>query len=190
MMDIVSFTRMADGSAADYELISRKHAPHAARMRAELQRYVMQLLREAEEFDLGYPINRMQHSLQTATRAFRDGVDEETVVVALLHDIGDGVGTLNHSDFAASLLRPFISERNYWIVRHHGLFQGYYYFHHQGGNRNARDQFRDHPHYQACVDFCEHWDQCSFDPHYDTMPLQAFEPMVAHLFAKEPRGFE
>jgi predicted HD phosphohydrolase len=189
-MDVISFTRMADGTAEEYRFLDRQLAPHIARMRSELPRFALKLLREQSGLTLGYRIDRFQHSLQTATRAFRDGVDEETVVTALLHDIGDGVGIFNHSEFCAALLRPFVSERNYWVLKHHGLFQGYYYYHHMGRDRNARDRLQDHPHFKACVDFCENWDQISFDPDYDTMPLQAFEPMVERLFEKEPRSHD
>jgi hypothetical protein len=96
----------------------------------------------------------------------------------------------NHSQVAAAILRPFISEKNYWIVAHHGLFQGYYYYHHIGKDRDGRERLRGHPHYQACVDFCERWDQSSFDPDYDTLTFEFFEPMVRRLFAGEPRGFD
>jgi predicted HD phosphohydrolase len=185
-MNVVSFTRMADGTAEEYAFLDRELMPHAAKTLAELPKYMSKLLHEQQGNAMGYKIDRYQHSLQTATRAFRSGADEETVAVALLHDVGDGIGLFNHSEFVAALLRPFVSERNHWVLKHHGLFQGYYYFHHMGGDRNARDRFRDHPQYQACVDFCENWDQCSFDPDYDTMPFSAFEPMVNRLFAKPP----
>ena len=114
----------------------------------------------------------------------------ETVVCALLHDVGDTLAPDNHSAVAAAVLRPFVSERNYWVVLHHGLFQGYYYFHHQGQDRNARDRYRDHAHYQACVDFCERWDQQSFDPNYPTLPLAHFEPMVRRVFAETRQRFD
>ena len=130
----------------------------------------------------------LEHSLQSATRAHRDGADEEMVVAALLHDIGDLLSPYNHSEMAAAVLRPYVSEKTYWIVRHHGLFQSYYYAHHSGGDRNARDAYRDHPWYQATVDFCERWDQSSFDPEYDSLPLEFFEPVVKRVFAREPFG--
>jgi predicted HD phosphohydrolase len=185
-MDVVSFTRMDAGTAEDYALLARKLAPHVAEMRARLPGFVLDLVKSQRGNALGYPIDRMQHSLQTATRALRDGSDEETVAIALLHDIGDGIGVHNHSEFAAALLRPFISERNAWVVEHHGLFQGYYFYHYVGLDRNERDRYRDHPNFQACVDFCDRWDQRSFDPRYDTMPLSAFEPIVHRLFEKSP----
>ena len=115
--------------------------------------------------------------------------DHAEGVAALLHDIGDVLAPANHSGFAAALLAPYISEKNHWIVKHHGVFQGYYYFHFYGLDRDARERYRDHPHYQACVDFCANWDQTSFDPDYDTLPLEHFEPRVRALFAKEPRPF-
>ena len=139
---------------------------------------------------LGYQVDRYTHSLQTASRALRDGADEETVVCALLHDIGDVLAPDNHSAVAAAILRPFVGERNHWVVQHHGLFQGYYYFHHRGEDRNARDRYRGHPHYQACVDFCERWDQQSFDPDYPTLPLTRFEPMVRRVFAENRLQFD
>lgn len=188
-MDVVNFVHMADGTAEEYHFLDQQLAPHLARMKAELPRYVTSLLNDQKGATFGYKVDRYQHALQTATRAFRDSADEETVVAALLHDIGDGVGVFNHSEFTAALLRPFLSDRNYWVLKHHGLFQGYYYFHHMGGNRDARDRHRDHPHFQACVDFCEYWDQRSFDPAYDTMPFEAFEPMIGRFFEK-PRTFE
>jgi predicted HD phosphohydrolase len=134
-----------------------------------------------------YQIDRLGHSLQSATRAERDGADDETVAVALLHDIGDVIGTANHSQVAAAMLKPYVSDQNWWVVEHHGLFQGYYWFHHYDRDRHARDRYRDHPHYEACVEFCARWDQTSFDPDYDTLPLEHYEPLVRELFARTPR---
>ena len=139
---------------------------------------------------MGYQVDRYTHSLQSATRAERDGADEETIVCALLHDIGDVLAPNNHSEVAAEILRPYVSERNYWIVRHHGLFQGYYYFQHINKDRNVRDRYKDHSHYQACIDFCQKWDQCSFDPNYDTLPLEHFEPMLKRVFQQPRNTFE
>ena len=107
----------------------------------------------------------------------------------MLHDIGDVLAPANHSEVAAALLAPYVSEKNHWIIKHHGLFQGYYWFHFIGQDRDARDKYKDHEYYQACVDFCARWDQPSFDPDYDTLPLEHFEPKVRALFAKEPRPF-
>jgi len=136
----------------------------------------------------GETVSRYVHSLQTASRAHRDGRDEEYVVAGLLHDLGDMLASENHSEYAASILKPYVRPHTYWMIRQHGLFQGYYYFHHFGIDRNARDKFRDHPAYQMCRDFCDKYDQMSFDPDYDTMPIEAFAPMVRRLFAREPWG--
>jgi predicted HD phosphohydrolase len=185
MSETVSFTRMDQGTREDYELLARRYREH----QTGLADMLLGVLRQMAGDTLGYRIDRYQHSLQCATRAHRDGADEETVVCALLHDIGDVLAPENHSQVAAAILRPYVSDRNYWVVQHHGLFQGHYYFHHVGQDPDSREAFRDHPHYRACVEFCERWDQTSFDPDYDTLPLEFFEPMVRRLFSKPPRGF-
>ncbi len=177
----VSFTRMDQGTKADYELI----AGAAEAQAGCVADHVLALLGGLEGVTLGYRVDRLEHSLQTATRAFRDGAGEETVCVALLHDIGDRLAPRNHSAFAAEILKPYVSAENHWLVRHHGIFQGYYYFHHSGRDRDARERYRDHPAFAMTADFCERWDQCSFDPDYDSMPLPAFEPMVRRLFARQ-----
>lgn len=183
-MDSVSFTRMDQGTAEDYALVGEQIEAHT---RATLADNVLGTLKMMRGPKLGYKIDRYEHSLQTATRALRDGADEETVVVALLHDIGDILAPHNHSQLAASVLRPYVSEENHWLVLHHGIFQGYYFFHHLGQDRDARDRFRGHPCFEMTADFCERWDQVSFDPDYDSEPLETFEPMVRRLFAREAK---
>ena len=177
MDDKVKFTKMIDGDRADYDLVARHDDDNAAALADRVLDWLRQM-----DGDSPYRISRLEHSLQTATRAERDGADDETVVCALLHDIGDVLAPINHSIAAAALLAPYVSERNHWIVKHHGLFQGYYWFHHYGKDRNLRDRYRDHEHYDACVAFCERWDQASFDPDYDTLPLEHFEQRVRELF--------
>ena len=179
-METVSFTKMEDGTAEEYAFLE----PLYAQCSNDLPGRVMGFLKQMQGDRLGYQIDRYQHSLQTATRAERDGSDEETIVCALLHDIGDVLAPDNHSQVAAAILQPYISECNYWIIKHHGLFQGYYYFHHVNKDRNLRDRFKDHQHFQACVDFCYRWDQSSFDPNYDTFPLEHFDPMVRSVLSK------
>ncbi|MCY4417033.1 MAG: HD domain-containing protein [Chloroflexi bacterium] len=179
---MVSFTSMAAGTKEDYEMLERLEAEFAA---STADRVLEQLRGLAGSLG-GYKVDRLEHSLQSATRAYRDDADEEMVVAVLLHDIGDLLSPHNHSELAAAVLRPYVSERTYWIVREHGLFQSYYYAHHFGGDRNARDRFVDHPWYQDTVDFCERWDQSSFDPEYESLPLEFFEPMVRRIFAREP----
>ena len=136
----------------------------------------------------GFAVDRMTHSLQTATRAFKDGRDEEYVVCALIHDIGDILGPSHHADIAAEILRPYVSEQNHWMVQHHAIFQGYYYFHYLGGDRNRRDEFKGHPAYEYTAQFCHLYDQNSFDPDYETMPLSAFEPMLRRVCAAPKRN--
>lgn len=178
----VSFTAMKQGCQADYDLVA-EHEEEAGKQHADR---VLGWLRDMDG-DSPYQISRLEHCLQTATRAERDGADDETIACALLHDIGDILAPTNHSAVAAALLAPYISEKNHWIVKHHGLFQGYYWFEFVGLDKHARDRYREHEHYAACVDFCERWDQPSFDPDYDTHSLAHFEPLVRALFAKDPQ---
>jgi predicted HD phosphohydrolase len=181
-MATVSFTRMSEGTREDYELLEREGRSYAAGLPTRLLA-VLETMRDAFS---GYQITSLDHLLQSATRAERDGADEETIVATLLHDIGDVYAPDNHSEFAAAALRPYVSERTYWVVRHHGIFQLHHYGHRKGLDRNLRDRYRDSPHYQACVAFCERWDQVSFDPAYDSHPLSHFVPMVMRVFARKP----
>jgi predicted HD phosphohydrolase len=175
---------MENGTQADYDLVAKYHQQDVV----ELPDRVLDWLRSMDG-DSPYQISRLDHCLQTATRAERDGADDEMVMCALLHDIGDVLAPANHSQVAAALLAPYVSEKNHWIVRHHGLFQGYYYSHFHGDDRNVRDRYRDHEHYDACAAFCANWDQTSFDPDYETMPLEHFEDRLRALFAKTPKSF-
>src|SRR5262249_38419198 len=134
---------------------------------------LLDLFRRCDGISFAHPVSSFRHGLQTATRALRDGADEETVVVALLHDCGEGLSPQNHAEVTAGLLRPYVSEDNWWLVRHHAVFQGYYYFHLIGRDRDERNRYRGHRAFQKTIDFCERWDQCSFDPDYDTLPLSA-----------------
>ena len=136
----------------------------------------------------GFQVDRLTHSLQTATRAYRDGKDNEYVVCALIHDIGDNLAPANHAEFAATILEPFVSEENFWIVKHHGIFQGYYFFEFLGLDKNMREQFIDNPYYESCKEFCEKYDQNSFDPDYESLDLEFFVPMVKELFRKPKKS--
>ena len=185
-METVSFSKMEDGTAEEYAFLE----PLYTKCSHDLPDRVMGFLKQMQGDRLGYQIDRYDHSLQSATRAERDGADEETIVCALLHDIGDVLSPDNHSQVVAAILQPFISERNYWVLKHHGLFQGYYYFHHINKDRNIREKFKDHQFYQACVDFCFQWDQCSFDPNYDNLPLEHFEPMVRRVMSEPWTRFD
>ncbi|WP_375203115.1 HD domain-containing protein [Hyphococcus sp.] len=172
------FHAMTEGTQEDWMVIASQFAPFAAKGGAR----VLDHLRLLKGDYGGFPVDRLEHCLQTATRAHRDGRDEEYVVCALLHDIGDTLGAYNHPDIAAAILKPFVSEKNHWMVEKHGIFQGYYFFHYLGMDRDMRDQFRDHDYFQHTAEFCEKYDQAAFDPNYDSMPLEAFEPMVMKLF--------
>jgi predicted HD phosphohydrolase len=181
MTDTVSFTRMSDGTAEDYALLAEIEAEDLGSFPDRVLGWLRSM-----DVDSGYRVSRLEHCLQAATRAHRAGEDEEMVVVALLHDIGDVLAPANHSEVAAAMLRPYVSERSYWIVKHHGLFQEVYYAHHYGRDPDARDRFRDHPYFEATVAFCADYDQVSFDPAYDSEPLSFFEPLVRRVLA-EPR---
>jgi predicted HD phosphohydrolase len=180
--ETVAFTRMDEGTYEDYQLLGRKYKTHVT----ALADSVLAMLDRLAGDKIGYKVDRFEHSLQTATRACRDGADEELVVCAVLHDVGDTLAPDNHAEIAAAILRPYISADNHWLVQHHGIFQGYYFWHHYGADRMAREKHRGHPMFERTALFCERYDQVSFDPHFDTMPLTAFEPMVRRLFAREP----
>ena len=181
-MKKVKFTQMKDGTKEDYDLLSK----YEEKFSKDLPDRILEALKNLDSSVDGYQVTRLEHSLQSATRAEKDGADEEMVVATLIHDIGDNLAPHNHSQLVASVLRPYVSEKIYWIILHHGIFQEYYYAHHIGRDRNARDQFKDHPYYQDAVDFCEKWDQKSFDPNYESYSLEYFEPKVRKLFSKEP----
>ena len=136
----------------------------------------------------GFPIDRLQHSLQTATRAHQAGESEDYVVMALLHDIGDTLGSYNHPDIAAAILKPFVDDRLHWIAEKHGIFQGYYFFHHIGLDRALREAFRGHQYFADAARFCELYDQSAFDPAFDNAPLTFFEPMLRRAFAAPKRS--
>jgi predicted HD phosphohydrolase len=178
-----TFTRMEASTQADWKTIVAQFLPYAK----ELPDRILDHLRLLDGDFGGFPVDRLTHSLQTATRAHRDGRDEEYVVCALLHDIGDTLGSYNHPDIAAAILKPFVSEANHWMVQQHGIFQGYYFFHHIGMDRNMREAFRGHPYFAQTEEFCLKYDNPSFDPHAEALPLDFFEPMLRRVFAN-PRN--
>ena len=178
------FTHMKDGSAEDWKIIGAE----AKNSFNELPERIIKHLMLLEGDDGGYAVDRLTHSLQTATLAHKDGKDEEYVICALLHDIGDTLGPSNHADVAATILEPFISEENHWMVKHHAIFQGYYFFEHLGLDRNLRDQYRDHPYYEKTLEFIEKYDAPAFDPEMETYPLSFFEPMLRSVLAKPKRS--
>jgi len=172
---------MADGTREDYAVLGALYAEHT---HGELVENLVTLLKVMEGPKLGYQIDRYQHSLQSASRALRADESLDLVVGALLHDIGDPIAPANHSATAAAILRPYVDDETHWVINHHGLFQGYYYFHHLGSDRSARDVFKDAEHYDACVRFFAEYDQNCFDPDYDNMDLEEFVPMLEEVFAR------
>lgn len=177
----VSFTQMKHGTRDEYLLLEELEKPFVA-LTADR---VLDELRRAEVSLEGYKITRLEHGLQSATRAERDGADLDWIVGTLLHDIGDGLAPRNHDRMSAEVIRPFVRWDVAWVVEHHGIFQMIYYAHHYGWDQNARDRFKDHPCFDSCSAFCERWDQSSFDPDYDSLPLEHFEPMVREVFARK-----
>ena len=178
----VSFTQMKDGTREDYELLEALEKPFVA---GTADRLLRELAAQADETLSGYKIARLEHGLQAATRARRDGADLDWVVAALLHDIGDRLAPQNHDRMAAEILRPYVREEVAWVVEHHGLFQMAYYAHHYGWDPEERQKHRDHPYFQSCKDFCERWDQASFDPDYPMDPLDSFVEDVRSVFARK-----
>ena len=181
-MKTVNFTEMKNGNKDDYQLLEKYEKKFERQTAVRILKYLSKQTSTLE----GYKISRLEHALQAATRAYQNKESEEMVVATLLHDIGDDLAPMNHSQYAASILRPYVSDKTYWIILHHGLFQTYYSAHHLNGDRNARDKFKDHKYYKATIDFCENYDQCSFDPSFKSMSLKDFEPLVKKIFARDP----
>ena len=180
MAKTVSFTQMKDGTAEDYAFLT-KHEVEYTKGTAD---NLLKALVDLDEGLSGYKITRLGHSLQSATRAWRDGADIDWVVCTLLHDIGDIYAPYNHDEYAAAILRPFVREQCSWCVQTHGDFQMVYYGHLVGGNPNKRDQFAGQLYFDDCAMFCERWDQSSFDPEYDSLPIEFFAPLVQQVFSR------
>ena len=174
------FTSMEEGTQEDWATISSHFMPFAGKVADR----VLTHLRLLDGDYGGFPVDRLEHSLQTATRAQRDGRPDDYVVMALLHDIGDTLCSYNHPDVAAAILKPFVSEKLHWITEKHGIFQGYYFFHYLGQDRDMREQFRGHDHFEDCAEFCEKYDQKAFDSDYDCAPLEHFEPIVRKVLER------
>lgn len=182
--DRAQFHAMTDGTQEDWMKIGMA----AVNFNKGLAGRVIAHLKLLEGDCGGFAVDRLEHSLQSASLAHRDGMDEEYVVCALLHDIGDTLGSHNHADIGATILKPFVSDENHWMLAHHGIFQGYYFFHYLGLDRNMREQFRGHPSFERTAMFCARHDQNAFDPNYNTMPLDAFVPMVERVMARPKRS--
>jgi predicted HD phosphohydrolase len=181
-VETVKFTQMKDGDGEDYAML----ADHEREFVSKTADRLLTAMVDLDDSLSGYKISRLGHCLQTATRAWKDGADTDWVVCALLHDIGDIYAPLNHDEYAAAILRPYVREQCAWVVEKHGDFQLVYYGQYVGANPNKRDLWRQSPYYEDCAAFCERWDQASFDPDYETQPLAFFAPMVREVFARAP----
>jgi len=179
-MKKVKFTEMKKGSKEDYLLLNKLEKKFVEGTAGRILKMMQGLTSSLD----GYQINRLEHSLQTATRALKENASDEMIVASLLHDIGDELAPNNHAEFAAATLRPYVSEKTAWIVEKHGIFQMYYYAHHLGFNKNERDKYKGHKYYPATAEFCEKWDQKSFDPNYKSLSLKDFEPYVRKIFSR------
>ena len=178
----VNFRRMDEGSAADYALLASCEDDYAAGLADRL----LAALRDLQHSLGGFRVDRLQHSLQSATRAEDAGADIELVVAALVHDLGDDLAPENHSQMAAAIIRPYVREEVTWIIEHHGVFQMYYYGDAAGLNKNERERYRGHKWFDSCERFCRDWDQMAFDPDYVSQPLSHFEPMLREVFTRTP----
>ena len=167
-----SFRAMSEGTLEDWQIIRGVQAEEP------LSVGIVEQLRRIGQVECGFAVDRTTHSLQTATRAERAGRSDDYVLAALLHDIGDLLGPDNHSEVAGAILRPHLPEDLHWMVKHHGEFQLYYFGHYTGRDRNVRDRHAGHPYFDLTAEFCEEYDQRSFDPDYPTEPLEHFVPLV------------
>ena len=181
-MEKVKFKQMKDGTKEEYLLLDKHEKKYIEGTADRLISFMSGLNNTLE----GYQITRLEHSLQTATRALNDQADDEMIVASLLHDIGDELAPLNHSEYAAAVLKPYVSKKTHWIIEKHGEFQMYYYAHHLNGNRNQRNKYKGHTYYQDTVNFCENWDQKSFDPNFKSLTLKDFESFVKKIFSRKP----
>jgi predicted HD phosphohydrolase len=182
--DRATFTNMAESTAEDWQII----AGHSANFMVALPERILTHLRLLDGDFGGFAVDRLTHSLQTAARAERAGRDDAYVLCALLHDIGDTLGAFNHADVAAAILKPFVSPELQWMVEHHAEFQGYYFFHHLGLDRDVRERYRDEPTFDLTAEFCAEFDSPAFDPSYKTPSLEHYEPLVRALMASPIRS--
>ena len=176
----VSFEKMSDSTAQDWEVIMQEQKAFVAKLPDRIIAH-LGLLRGDYG---GFPVDRLEHSLQTANLAAEAGEDEEYIVCALLHDIGDTLGSTNHPDVAAAILQPFVSEENHWMVKHHGIFQGYNFFHYVGLDRNLRENYRDNPNFERTAKFIDKYDDPAFDAKASKLSMSLFEPMIRNVFSK------
>ena len=181
-MQRVSSRRMDEGTPIDYELLSRLEDEFFT----VLPERIVDALKNLDNSLATYQISRLEHSLQSAARAKRDGADIEKILGTLIYDLGDNLAPLNHSQVAAAIFRPYVRSEVTWIIEHHGIFQLYYCCDAPGVDKKAREIYRGHKWFDSCEKFCENWDQMSFDPDYTIYPLAHFTPMVREIFSRPP----
>jgi predicted HD phosphohydrolase len=177
-----AFRAMTESTKEDWDIVREAEAIQFKALPGIVLGELEKLKEETEAF----AVSRYEHSLQSATLAYRDGADEEMIVAALLHDIGDTLALHNHAEIAAAVLKPYVSRKTHWIIKHHGIFQGVYFWHHVGLDPNSRDKYRDHEWFDDAAAFCEKYDQNAFDPDYDSLPVEFFTPMVKRIFSRKP----
>lgn len=175
-----AFTRMDEGTRQDWQIIAAEHQPHFR----QVPETIKAMLRQLADLKVGFAVDQLTHSLQTATRAERGGASEEMVIAALCHDIGKTITVANHPAIAAEILKPYVSEEAYWVILTHQDFQGRHYYQYLGLDTAAREKHRAHPSFATGEQFADEWDQTSFDPAYDTLPLSHFEPLIDRIFAQ------
>ncbi len=183
-MTTVQFDNLKDGTASDFQLMAKEYRSLCSA--EELTNRSLSMLSSQRNFFGGAKVDLYEHGVQTATRAYNNGENEEAVVSCLLHDIGEMLSPSNHGEIPAAILKPYISQKWHWILANHEVFQGYYYYHHVGGDRNIREIYKDHPFYQDMVNFCEFYDAPSFDPNFKSMDINFFRPMVLKIFSRKP----
>jgi predicted HD phosphohydrolase len=175
-----TFTRMDQSTAEQWAVIGTETSEHQGRVADR----VLGMLRSLAEITDGFAVDQLTHSLQTATLAERAGADEEMVFASLLHDIGKSVSVPNHPEIAAAIVKPYVRSDVYNVIRVHQDFQGRHYYHHFGGDPDARDRYEGAEWFALAAQFADEWDQIAFDPAYDTLPLEHFEPLVRDRTAR------
>jgi predicted HD phosphohydrolase len=176
-----TFTRMDESTAEQWAVIGAESAQNQTRVAER----VLMLLRSLSEIVDGFATDQLTHCLQTATLAERAGADDEVVVAALCHDIGKSISVPNHPRIAAEILKPYVRDEVYKMILVHQDFQGRHYYHHFGGDPNARENHRQAlsaEEFALAEKFADEWDQRAFDPDYATEPLEHFEDRVRSVF--------
>ena len=177
---VTSFRRMDQGTQKDWDVIMAE----SEIVMAQMPERVLALLESLRTITSGFAVDQLVHVTQTATRAQRAGADDELVVASLCHDIGKAISVLNHPAVAADIIGPYVRPEVEWMIRYHQDFQGKHYYGFIGMDPDSRERHRGHPNFELTAVFADEWDQASFDPDYDTLPLAHFEPLVRSVFAR------